>query len=136
MSFADVPIQVILASGGFGADFARNSLVATYHPDLLHLPTMNGEHCTGDAIKMGEAIGAKTVDLECPGAPNRLGEARRPPMPKSSSSQRKRSAELVVLSSTHTETVSPMRLGSRNYATGEMWKNKPPFSLVSKRGCF
>ena len=47
-----------------GADFAQNSLLATYRPDLLHLPTTNGEHCTGDAIKMGEAIGEKTMDLE------------------------------------------------------------------------
>ncbi len=30
----------------------------------MHLPTTNGEHCTGDGIKMGEAIGAKSVDLE------------------------------------------------------------------------
>ena len=51
---------MVLASGGFGAD----SLLATYRPDLLHLPTTNGEHCTGDAIKMGEAIGAATIDLE------------------------------------------------------------------------
>jgi len=28
------------------------------------LPTTNGEHCTGDGIKMGEAIGAKSIDLE------------------------------------------------------------------------
>ena len=41
-----------LAGGGFGADFAQNSLLA--RPDLLHLPTTNDEHCTGDAIKMGE----------------------------------------------------------------------------------
>ena len=55
---------VIFASGGFGADFTQNSLLATYRPDLLHLPTTNGVHCTGDGIKMGEAIGAKTIDLE------------------------------------------------------------------------
>merc|ERR1712136_677436 len=55
---------VIFASGGFGADFTNDSLLAQYRPDLLHLPTTNGEHCTGDAIKMGEAIGAKTIDLE------------------------------------------------------------------------
>ncbi|CAJ1407888.1 unnamed protein product [Effrenium voratum] len=55
---------VILASGGFGADFTSNSLLAQYRPDLLHLPTTNGEHCTGDGIKMGEAIGAKSIDLE------------------------------------------------------------------------
>merc|ERR1719199_2388091 len=55
---------VILASGGFGADFTKDSLLAMYRPDLMHLPTTNGEHCTGDGIKMGEAIGAKTIDLE------------------------------------------------------------------------
>merc|ERR1719311_115978 len=42
---------VILASGGFGADFTSDSLLAKYRPDLLHLPTTNGEHCTGDGIK-------------------------------------------------------------------------------------
>merc|ERR1711948_207266 len=31
---------------------------------LMHLPTTNGEHCTGDGIKMGEAIGGKSIDLE------------------------------------------------------------------------
>eukprot|EP00438_Fugacium_kawagutii_P006677 Skav219089 [mRNA] locus=scaffold1574:93824:96882:+ [translate_table: standard] len=41
---------------GFGADFTSNSLLAQYRPDLLHLPTTNGEHCTGDGIKMGEAL--------------------------------------------------------------------------------
>merc|ERR1711861_8019 len=55
---------VILTSGGFGADFGNDSLLAKYRPDLLHLPTTNGEHCTGDAIKMGEAVGANSVDLE------------------------------------------------------------------------
>ena len=32
------------ASGGFGADFSQISLLTTYRPDLLHLPTTNGEH--------------------------------------------------------------------------------------------
>ena len=30
----------------------------------MHLPTTNSEHCTGDGIEMGEAIGGKSVDLE------------------------------------------------------------------------
>merc|ERR1719183_2789140 len=55
---------VILATGGFGADFTQQSLLAKYRPDLLHLPTTNGEHCTGDGIKTGEAVGAKSIDLE------------------------------------------------------------------------
>merc|ERR1719230_1620317 len=55
---------VIVCTGGFGADFSKDSLLGKYRPDLLHLPTTNGEHCTGDGIKMGEAIGAQTIDLE------------------------------------------------------------------------
>ena len=49
------------AAGGFGADFTQNSLLAKYRPDLLHLPTTNGEHCTGDGIKMGEVPPHPTV---------------------------------------------------------------------------
>ena len=55
---------MILASGGFGADFTQNLLLAQYRPDLMHLPTNDGEHCTGDGIKMGEVIGDKSIDLE------------------------------------------------------------------------
>ena len=42
---------MVLASGGFGADFGSDSLLATYRPDLLHLPTTNGEHCTGVGLQ-------------------------------------------------------------------------------------
>ena len=42
----------------------KDSLLAKYRPDLLHLPTTNGDHTTGDGIKMGEAIGARSIDLE------------------------------------------------------------------------
>ena len=31
-------VPVIFASGGFGADFTLDSLLATYRPDLMHLP--------------------------------------------------------------------------------------------------
>ena len=37
--------------------------LTTYRPHLLHLPTTNGEHCTGDVTNMGKAIGAITIDL-------------------------------------------------------------------------
>ena len=33
-------------------------------PKGTHLPTTNGEHCTWDCVKVGEAIGAKTIELE------------------------------------------------------------------------
>ena len=48
----------------FGAGFTQDFLLAQCRPDLMHLPTTNGEHCTGDGIKMGEAIGGKSIDLE------------------------------------------------------------------------
>jgi flavocytochrome c len=55
---------VILCTGGFGADYTCDSLLAKHRPDLMHLPSNNGEHCTGDGIKIGGAIGASTIDLE------------------------------------------------------------------------
>ena len=41
---------VVIATGGFGADFSSDSLLAKYRPDLMHLPTSNGEHCTGGGM--------------------------------------------------------------------------------------
>merc|ERR1712135_72595 len=51
---------VIIATGGFGADFSADSLLNKHRPDLAHLPTTNGEHCTGDGLKMAMGIGADT----------------------------------------------------------------------------
>ena len=56
--------QVIIATGGFGADFSEDSLLAKYQSDLMHLSTSNGAHCIGNGTTMGEAIGARTIDLE------------------------------------------------------------------------
>jgi succinate dehydrogenase/fumarate reductase flavoprotein subunit len=35
---------VVLATGGFGADFSENSILKQVRPDLMHLPTTNGDH--------------------------------------------------------------------------------------------
>ena len=63
-SFKEFVWSDIFISGGFGADFTQNSLWATFRLDMLHFPTTNGEHSTGDAIKVGEGMGAITIDLE------------------------------------------------------------------------
>ena len=70
---------VILRTGGFGADLSDSSLLQEVEsewcslkawdpvkqlPALRSLPTTNGEHCTGDGIKMGLALGANTVHME------------------------------------------------------------------------
>jgi succinate dehydrogenase/fumarate reductase flavoprotein subunit len=56
--------SVILATGGYAADFALDGMLAKHRPDLMHLPTTNGDHCTGDGQKMALAIGGSGIDLD------------------------------------------------------------------------
>merc|ERR1719243_418948 len=120
---------VILCSGGFGADFTGGGLLAKYRPDLLHLPTTNGEHCTGDGIKMGEAIGAKTIDLEWVQVhPTGLvkpddADAKI----KFLAAEALRGVGGIILNADGKRFCN--ELGRRDYVTEEMWKNKPPFRL-------
>merc|ERR1719421_2080673 len=120
---------VILCTGGFGADFSNDSLLAKYRPDLLHLPTTNGEHCTGDGIKMGEAIGAKTIDLEWVQVhPTGLVKPDDPDAKiKFLAAEALRGVGGLVLDKNGNRFAN--ELGRRDYVTGEMWKNKPPFRL-------
>jgi len=120
---------VILASGGFGADFTQNSLLAQYRPDLMHLPTTNGEHCTGDGIKMGEAIGGKSIDLEWVQVhPTGLVKPDDPDAKiKFLAAEALRGVGGLVLDANGKRFAN--ELGRRDYVTGEMWKNKPPFRL-------
>merc|ERR1712014_62229 len=120
---------VVFASGGFGADFGSDSLLAKYRPDLLHLPTTNGEHCTGDAIKIGEAIGAKTIDLEWVQVhPTGLVKPDDPDAKvKFLAAEALRGVGGLVFDANGKRFAN--ELGRRDYVTGEMWKNKPPFRL-------
>lgn len=52
---------VVLATGGFGANL---EMCAAYNPDLAGFVTTNSPCATGDGIKMAEAVGAATVDME------------------------------------------------------------------------
>jgi aspartate oxidase len=38
---------VIIATGGYAADFTENSLLKKHRPEIYDLPTTNGDHCTG-----------------------------------------------------------------------------------------
>merc|ERR1740127_260275 len=121
---------VILCSGGFGADFGSDSLLAKYRPDLLHLPTTNGEHCTGDGIKMGEAVGVKSIDLEWVQVhPTGLVKPDDPDAKvKFLAAEALRGVGGLVFDANGKRVAN--ELGRRDYVTGEMWKNKPPFRLV------
>lgn len=120
---------VILASGGFGADFTSDSLLAKYRPDLIHLPTSNGEHCTGDGIKMGEAVGAASLDLEWvqvhPTGLVKVGEEDA--KVKFLAAEALRGVGGLLIDAEGNRFAN--ELGRRDYVTGEMWKNKAPFRL-------
>jgi len=120
---------VIVCTGGFGADFSQDSLLAKHRPDLLHLPTTNGEHCTGDGIKMGFGIGAKTIDLEWVQVhPTGLVKPDDPDAKvKFLAAEALRGVGGVLLDRDGHRFAN--ELGRRDYVTGQMWKNKPPFRL-------
>merc|ERR1719231_628312 len=120
---------VIVCTGGFGADFSQDSLLAQHRPDLMHLPTTNGEHCTGDGIKMGAAIGGKTIDLEWVQVhPTGLVKPDEPDAKiKFLAAEALRGVGGLVLNAEGKRFAN--ELGRRDYVTGEMWKNKPPFRL-------
>jgi succinate dehydrogenase/fumarate reductase flavoprotein subunit len=53
---------IILATGGYAADFTEDSLLKKHRPEYHNLPTTNGDHCTGDGHKLAMLAGedAKT----------------------------------------------------------------------------
>jgi len=120
---------VVLASGGFGADFGPTSYIQQYRPDLLKLPTTNGIHCTGDGIKMAEEIGAKLVDMEWIQVhPTGLVNPKEPDAKvKFLAAEALRGVGGVLLDK-HGNRFSN-ELGRRDYVTGRMWKNEGPFRL-------
>jgi len=115
---------VIIATGGFGADFAPDSLLSQHRPDLKDLPTTNGDHCTGDGLKMAMAIGADTVDLEWVQVhPTGLVHPEEPDAKvKFLAAEALRGVGGVLLDIEGRRFCN--ELGRRDYVTGMMWKNK------------
>ena len=121
---------VIVATGGFGADFAPDGLIKKYRPDLHHLPTTNGEFTTGDGIKIAEKIGADTVDLEWIQVhpTGLLNPAEANSKTLFLGAEALRGVGGIILDGTGKRFCN--ELGRRDYVTGEIWKNKGPFRLV------
>lgn len=55
---------VVLATGGYAADFTDKSLLKQHRPDTFGLATTNGTHATGDGQKMLMSIGANGIDMD------------------------------------------------------------------------
>lgn len=57
--------NIVLATGGFSADFSSSSLIQRYRPDLLELPSTNGPQTTGDGQKIVESqIDGNLIDMD------------------------------------------------------------------------
>ena len=55
---------VVLATGGYAADFSETSLLKKHRPDTFDLASTNGTHATGDGLKMLMEIGGQGIDLD------------------------------------------------------------------------
>ncbi|KAJ3171577.1 hypothetical protein HDU88_007657 [Geranomyces variabilis] len=121
---------VIIATGGYAADFSDTSLLKKYRPELCHLPTTNGDHCTGDGIKLTEAIGGNTLHMEKVQVhPTGLVDPNEPDAKvKFLAAEALRGVGGLLLDANGHRFCD--ELGHRDYVTGMMWKNKGPFRLV------
>lgn len=122
---------VIISTGGFCADFGSDSLLAKYRPDLLPLPTTNGDHCTGDGIKMTIGAGGATVDMTSVQVhPTGLVHPNEPEAKvKFLAAEALRGVGGLLVNQKGLRFAD--ELGTRDYVTGEMWKNKQaPYRLI------
>ncbi|ODV64098.1 Flavocytochrome c [Ascoidea rubescens DSM 1968] len=123
---------VILATGGYAADFddVDNSLLNKYRPDIMDLPTTNGNHATGDGQKLVIKSGGIGIDLEKVQIhPTGLVN------PKDINSKFKflagealRGEGAIMLDATGKRFCD--ELGTRDYVSNEMTKVKAPIRLV------
>lgn len=115
---------VILATGGYAADFTSDSLLRKYRPEYWDLPTTNGEHCTGDGQKMAIAIGASAIDLEKVQVhPTGLVDPKEADAKvKFLAAEALRGVGGLLLDNQGQRFVDELQ--HRDYVTGKMWENK------------
>ncbi len=121
---------VILATGGYAADFGEDSFLKKYKPETFGLSTTNGAHATGDGQKMIMAIGGNGIDLEKVQVhPTGLVDPKDPKSKwKFLAAEALRGEGGLLLNAEGDRFCD--ELGHRDYVTGEMWKNKFPIRLV------
>eukprot|EP01059_Diplonema_ambulator_P029315 TRINITY_DN4865_c0_g1_i6.p1 TRINITY_DN4865_c0_g1~~TRINITY_DN4865_c0_g1_i6.p1 ORF type:complete len:640 (+),score=262.58 TRINITY_DN4865_c0_g1_i6:58-1977(+) len=122
---------VVLTTGGFGADFTADSILAQLCPDYMDLPTTNGVHCTGDGIKMAQACGAGTVDLDMVQIhPTALVHPDEPDAKvKFLAAEALRGAGGIFLDKDGNRFVDELQ--KRDFVTGAMWSHaKGPYRLI------
>merc|ERR1712137_1452508 len=121
---------VVICTGGYGADFTEDSLLKKYRPDVLHLPTTNGDHCTGDGIKLACDIGGSVVDMEYVQVhPTGLVNPEEPEAKlEFLAAEALRGCGALLLDATGNRFCN--ELGRRDYVSEQMMAGKGPFRLV------
>jgi flavocytochrome c len=122
---------VVLATGGYAADFTEDSLLKKYRPELWDLPTTNGDHCTGDGQKLAMAVGGRGIDLEKVQVhPTGLVDPNEPEAKvKFLAAEALRGVGGLLLDNTGSRFVDELQ--HRDFVTGKIWENKKyPIRLV------
>lgn len=125
---------VVLATGGYAADFGNGSLLKQHRPDTFGLATTNGSHATGDGQKMVMAIGGNGIDMDKVQVhPTGLVDPKDPGSKwKFLAAEALRGEGGLLLNADGDRFCD--ELGHRDYVSGMMWKekdkNKFPIRLV------
>ncbi|RAL07286.1 putative fumarate reductase Osm1 [Aspergillus homomorphus CBS 101889] len=125
---------VVLATGGYAADFGDGSLLKQHRPDTFGLSSTNGTHATGDGQKMLMEIGANGIDMDKVQVhPTGLIDPKDPTAKFKFLAAEALRGEGGLLLNSDGERFSD-ELGHRDYVSGQMWKekekNKWPIRLV------
>ncbi|KKZ63259.1 hypothetical protein EMCG_02379 [[Emmonsia] crescens] len=115
---------VVLATGGYAADFTEDSLLKKWRPDTFNLSSTNGVHATGDGQKMLMAIGANGIDMDKVQVhPTGLIDPKDPDSKwKFLAAEALRGEGGLLLNADGQRFAD--ELGHRDYVSGEMWKQK------------
>ncbi|KAI4179617.1 MAG: hypothetical protein LQ348_005368 [Seirophora lacunosa] len=115
---------VVLATGGYAADFSETSLLKKHRPDTFHLSSTNGTHATGDGLKMLMDIGGRGIDLDKVQVhPTGLVDPKDPGSKWKFLAAEALRGEGGLLLNGEGQRFSD-ELGHRDYVSGEMWKQK------------
>jgi flavocytochrome c len=115
---------VVLATGGYAADFGETSLLKKHRPDTFGLATTNGSHATGDGQKMVMAIGGNGIDMDKVQVhPTGLVDPKDPGSKwKFLAAEALRGEGGLLLNADGDRFCD--ELGHRDYVSGMMWKEK------------
>ncbi|KAI9044738.1 putative fumarate reductase Osm1 [Aspergillus affinis] len=115
---------VVLATGGYAADFGDGSLLKQHRPDTFGLSSTNGTHATGDGQKMLMDIGANGIDMDKVQVhPTGLVDPKDPEAKFKFLAAEALRGEGGLLLNSDGQRFSD-ELGHRDYVSGQMWKEK------------